>query len=59
MANKKSKKSDKFIGVDLGMEVKARAMKVAKSQSGKSISQYVREAVLEKLLKDEAIMATA
>lgn len=53
MAKKQQKKkSDTFIMVDLGIELKAIVVKVAKSQAGKSISQYVREAVLEKLAKD-------
>ncbi len=49
---KKTKKSDKFLSVDIGIELKAIIIKVANSQSGKSISQWVREAVVEKLGKD-------
>lgn len=49
---KKTKKSDKFLSVDIGIELKAIITKVAQSQSGKSISQWVREAVVEKLGKD-------
>jgi len=59
MAKPKAKKSDKYIGVDVGIEYKSRVIKVAKSQSGKSLSQWVREAIDEKLIKDEAMMATA
>jgi hypothetical protein len=49
---KKTKKSDKFLSVDIGIELKAIIIKVAQSQSGKSISQWVREALVEKLEKD-------
>lgn len=52
MAKKQTKKSDKFIMVDIGIEIKAIIIKVAQSQSGKSISQWVREAIVEKLEKD-------
>lgn len=59
MAKNKAKKSDKYIGVDVGVEYKSRVFKVARSQSGKSLSQWVREAIDEKLIKDEAVSATA
>jgi hypothetical protein len=49
---KKTKKSDKFLSVDIGIELKAIIVKVAKSQSKKSTSQWVREVIEEKLRLD-------
>ena len=53
MAKKATKKSVKFLGVDVGLEIKARVQKVSKMQANKSVSQWVREALLEKLDRDE------
>ena len=52
MADKKTKKADRFIMCDVGVELKAIIAKVAKSQSKKSISQWIREASEEKLSRD-------